>query len=225
MPVYDANGEPIVGKDGKALREVALDPDRAAIWRRIFDLIEEAHTPGEVAEILNRDRLRAVRGGKWNRKTIRRGVGNAWYAGKASGYGEQQDDHEPLIDPDRWAHIQTLLKRDDDVGERARKGGRPTSANDYLLRGIASCEICGEALYTRRLAGGRHYRCRAAREGLGTCDAPYIPAEPMERAVLDHLDCFIANVRGWLESGPPQRQPNANSSPGRSTASGRSVAR
>lgn len=57
---------------------------------------------------------------------------------------------------------------------------------------------CGEPLYTRRFAAGRHYVCAAVREARGTCRAPKIPAEVVERAVIDHLHGFIGDIEAWI---------------------------
>jgi len=201
-PVLDEDGRPMVGRDGRAVRDVALDPARAPLWRRIFDMVEHGHTCGEVRETLNADGIRKQRGGAWRTRDIRRGILNDWYCGRARAYGETiDDDHPALIEPERWERIAAMIRTD----ERASKGGRPpiAEADDYLLRGIASCMRCESSLYTRRLASGRQYVCRSVRESTG-CDANYIPAASVEQAVLDHLDSFIANVRGWLEQRTAQ---------------------
>jgi hypothetical protein len=91
----------------------------------------------------------------------------------------------------------TLVKRMDPVAVQARKGGRP-AADAYLLRGLAFCAWCDEPLYTRSLAAGRHYVCAAVRDARGTCDAPKIPAELVERAVIEHLHGFIGDVEAWV---------------------------
>jgi len=140
--------------------------------------------------------IRKQRGGLWRTRDIRKGVLDSWYAGKAKGYRDEIDDHEPMIDPDRWERIAAMVRTD----ERAAKGGRPALSDgaDYLLRGIGACIYCQSSLYTRRLASGRHYVCRSRRESTG-CDADYIPAEPIEQAVLDHLGAFVSNIREWIE--------------------------
>jgi hypothetical protein len=114
---------------------------------------------------------------------VRDTVENAVYAGwteLASG-GRLQGDHEPLINPERWGRIVTSVKRLDPVAVRSRRKGRKPAEN-YLLRGIATCGACGSALYTRRykrIPGERAYVCGAVREARGTCSASPIPAEPV----------------------------------------------
>lgn len=53
-------------------------------------------------------------------------------------------------------------------------------------------------MYARTLAHGRTYTCRAVRQAAGTCTAPHVPAELIERHVLDHLSTFIGSVESWI---------------------------
>jgi signal transduction histidine kinase len=202
--VIDANGRPIIGRDGRAVRDVALHAERAPIWLRVFDLIESGRTCGEVRATLHSEGIRKQRGAPWRTRDIRRGILDPWYAGRARSRKYDaviEDDHEPLIEPARWERIAELVRTD----ERAPKGGRPpmAEADNYLLRGVATSMRCDASLYTRRLASGRHYICRSVRESTG-CDANYIPAEAVEQAVLNHLDSFVADVRAWLEQRTAQ---------------------
>jgi hypothetical protein len=92
-----------------------------------------------------------------------------------------------VIVPDRHKRIVASVKRLDPVAVQSRRKG-PKPAENYLLRGIASCGKCGSSLYTRRhkrIAAERAYVCAAVREARGTCDAKPIPAEPVEHAVVD----------------------------------------
>jgi site-specific DNA recombinase len=182
----------LVGVDarGNPIREVVLDPKRAPVWRRIFDLVEAGHPPGEVREILNAEGVRMKSGKPWTTRAIRLGVRDDFYAGRAHAYGETiQNDHEPLIDPERWERIAALV-------ESGRSPRTQQMHRDWLLRGIASCGHCGERLYTR---SDRHtYVCKAVRESRGTCEVLPIPAEQAEQLVLDHLTNFVGGVEGWL---------------------------
>ena len=191
------NGVGLVGKDGRAERDVALDPDRRPVWDRIFDLIESGRDPGDVRATLNAEGVYRKSGKPWTTRDIRRGVLDDYYAGRAHAYGETiEDDHEPLIDPERWERIAAMVRTD----ERASKGGAAALAGgaDYLLRGIATCGCCGSSLRTRKLGRRPHVHLRAVREGHGTCEAPYIPAEAAEGIVLDHLNDFVGGMDEWL---------------------------
>jgi DNA invertase Pin-like site-specific DNA recombinase len=182
-----------IARDGRPIRHAVLDPDRAPVWRRIFDLVEMGHTPGEIRQTLNAEGVRMKSGKPWTTRAVRRGVLDDWYAGKAHAYGQAlEGDHEPLIEPDRWERSAATIDRK----HAPTRIVTSHSQRDWLLRGIANCGRCGEKLYTR--SDRRQYVCKAVREGHGTCDAPPIPAEQAERVVLDHLDDFVGGVEEWL---------------------------
>lgn len=201
VPVLREDGTPLVSRDGRVEQRRVVDPERAPLISRIFDLVEQGHTFGDVQRTLNREGHKTVRAKPWTTRRIRETLHNPYYAGFITAYNERiPGDHEPLIDYDRWQRILAGLERADPVARQARKGGnRP--AEDYLLRRVAFCGHCGLPLYTRRMAtvpGGRAYICRAVRQSEGTCQAPPIPAQLAETQVLEHLDCFIDNVRDWI---------------------------
>jgi hypothetical protein len=200
-PVLRDDGAPLVSRDGRVQQDRVVDPDRAPLIARIFDLVEQGHTFGDVQRTLNREGHKTMRGKPWTTRRIRATIHNPYYAGFITAYDERiPGDHEPLIDYERWQRILAGLERADPVAQQARKGGnRP--AEDYLLRRVAFCGHCGLPLYTRRMAsvpGERAYICRAVRQCEGTCQAPPIPAQLAETQVLEHLDCFIDNVRDWI---------------------------
>jgi DNA invertase Pin-like site-specific DNA recombinase len=180
-----------VDRRGNPVREVVIDDSRADIIRRIFDLVEAGHTPGEVHKMLNAEGLRTQRGKPWTTRKIRNIVRDGWYAGRANGYGETiENDHEPLIDQERWKRIAAMVPAE-------KQTGRTTNTTrDWLLQGIANCSGCGAKLYTR--ADTHQYVCKAVREGHGTCSALPIPAADAEQAVLNHLDVFVGDVEEWL---------------------------
>jgi hypothetical protein len=196
--VLDADGRPVVLRDGRAVQRRVLDPQRAPIIRRVFELVEEGHSFGDVQRRLNAEGVVTARGLRWTTRRIRETVRNPYYAGTVVAYGERvQGDHEPLIEADRFERLQAGLRRLDPAAVQRRKGGRPGNA-PYLLRGIAFCAVCGEAMYTRTLKNGRNYICRNKREGTGLCFAPALAATTVEGASLKHLDQFVGDVVDWL---------------------------
>jgi site-specific DNA recombinase len=176
---------------GRPVQALVLDAERATIWERIFEMVERGHTPGEIRQALNAEGIRTKRGKPWTTRAIRRGVRDDFYAGRAHAYGETiEDDHEPLIEPERWERIAAMVAS----GPRARTVKNPP--RDWLLQGISNCGLCGSTLYTR--SDRRTYVCKSVRESRGTCDALPIPAETAEQLVLDHLHDFVGDVEEWL---------------------------
>jgi hypothetical protein len=177
--------------DGEVVTRRVEDPERAPVARRIFEMVADGATFGEVARTLNREGVEPPRSRSraWEPRAVRRIVENRSYTG-TNGY-------PALIDVPLFERAQTTVRRLDPVAVAARKGGRK-SPEEYVLRGIASCARCGATLYTRRYATGRHYICADARQATGLCDAPAVPADVLEAKTLDHLGDFRFDVERWL---------------------------
>ncbi len=155
-----------------------------------------------------RDRLEALRQRyegcrpEWRNSTIKVLLRNTAYCGELQYYrtyhrrsaGGQQKlvqrpvtEHialpcPPLVDRDLWQRVQEMCRR-----RLAR--GKPRHGR-YLLSGLAYCQ-CGSRLNGGRVAAsGRpeyvYYICHRRRES-GTCQAPAIPAEQLESAVISRV--------------------------------------
>jgi site-specific DNA recombinase len=181
-------------ENGRPVTSRVVDEQRIPFVMRAMEMVESGSTFGDVSRRFNAEGLRTRRGKQWTTRAIREIVLNPDYTG-TTGYPQ-------VIDPERFERIVASVKRLDPVAVQARRKGRK-AAEDYLLRGIASCGLCGSSLYTRRykrVAGERAYICAAVREARGTCTAKPIPAIPVERAVIDDLDHFLADVEAWIQS-------------------------
>jgi DNA invertase Pin-like site-specific DNA recombinase len=176
--------------DGTVITTRIIDPVSAPTIERIFDMIESGSTFGDVARALNAEGVKGRRGKPWVSRTVRNILYNDSYTG-ANGYPQ-------IIQPDRYRSILGGLARMDPAAVQRRQGGRKPADISYFLRGIGFCARCGASLYTRQLAGGRHYLCRNARQATGLCDAPAIPASLIEGHVLNHLDVFIGSAEQWI---------------------------
>ena len=199
-PELDDGGKTVTARDGRVVYRRVPDPSRAPLIRRIYDMVEAGHSPGDVARALNADGTKTVRGKDWTSRRVGETVRNPYYAGWITAYGERmKGDHEALVDPERWERINANLRRLDPVAvQRRRQGRRPVE--DYLLRRVAFCGDCGSPLFTRRYAAGRHYICAAVRQARGTCDARAIPADVAEAQVLARLTTFVGDVERWVAS-------------------------
>jgi DNA invertase Pin-like site-specific DNA recombinase len=197
-PEFDEDGKTVTARDGRVVYRRVPDPSRAPIIKRMYDMVEAGHSPGDVARALNADGTKTVRGKNWTSRRVGETIRNPYYAGWITAYGERlRGDHAALIDPERWERINANLRRLDPVAaQRRRQGRRPIE--DYLLRRIAFCGHCGSPLFTRRYAAGRHYICAAVRQAQGTCDARAIPADVAEAQVLARLATFVGDVERWV---------------------------
>jgi DNA invertase Pin-like site-specific DNA recombinase len=140
-------------ENGRPVTSRVVDEQRIPFVMRAMEMVESGSTFGDVSRRFNAEGLRTRRGKQWTTRAIREIVLNPDYTG-TTGYPQ-------VTDPERFERIVASVKRLDPVAVQARRKGRK-AAEDYLLRGIASCGLCGSSLYTRRykrVAGERAYIC------------------------------------------------------------------
>jgi DNA invertase Pin-like site-specific DNA recombinase len=181
------DGKPVV-HSGYVVNDRVPDRDARLIVDEAFAMVENGATSGDVARALNARGVLTTRGNPWNRENVAGLLRNRNYIGEGG--------YPALVSPERWQAVQDQLNRVDATARHRRQGGAP-GGDDFLLRGIVFCARCGAPLWTRA-DHGRRYQCRQARRSTGLCDAPPIPADVLERHVLNHLDTFIGSVEGWL---------------------------
>mgnify|MGYP001275467322 CR=1 FL=1 len=76
---------------------------------------------------------------------------------------------------------------------------RQVTSGRYLLRGLLTCQPCGELLLPSFSAtGGRYYGCPRRR-----CPRPWVPAEQTERRVWAHV---AATCRGIARDLPTEQR-------------------
>jgi hypothetical protein len=109
---------------------------------------------------------------------------NPIYTGRLT-WGDltQEDCHEPIVSKEQFQRVQAIL----DQTTKHRSNRQRSRGRSYLLRSLVRCG-CG-AMMSPKGAHGRngkfhYYECtRKNHFGLTECDAPGIPAEPLEEAV------------------------------------------
>jgi hypothetical protein len=121
---------------------------------------------------------------------VQRLLRNRYYVGKIvykRGTPEEQEfegRHEPLIDPDTFAKVQTLLDEKRVAGERPR-------VRQHYLRGTVYCGECGNRL-TFGISTGRngqkypYFFCSARINGTTCAQRVNIRPELIERAIEQH---------------------------------------
>jgi DNA invertase Pin-like site-specific DNA recombinase len=214
-------GEPLGGKlpDGyvKVDGAIALDPERAQVIARAFELADGGFAPANVARQLNAEGHVTKGGGAFDRRRIQDTLSNPFYAGRiARGRATPgaevettQGTHPALIDPDTFDRIQLdTAGRDRAAG--SKREGRPNTR--HVFARLGECARCARAgrfgrMYARtstyrRKDGSRKrtYHCQHAFNGTGLCDAPPVDAAVAEAAFLDHLQHFYLDADSWLEA-------------------------
>jgi DNA invertase Pin-like site-specific DNA recombinase len=120
-PIGYRNVQRSDGRHVTALIEV--DPERAAIVRRIFEMYNAGEHILGIAQRLNREGVPSPKGKRWQRPSVRHILRNAFYVGRlvARTYGVERDgDWEPLVSPETWQATQKRLAQ----RRRLRTAGR-----------------------------------------------------------------------------------------------------
>lgn len=171
--------------DGREIRTITLDPDRAPLIKLAFELYATGdYSTIELAAILEAQGLRS----RGTRKCPPKPLGfnriaqllhNPYYAGSFTYGGKHYSGrHEPLVDEETFDKVQQILKAQRQSGERSWK-------HHNYLRGTLYCP-CGRRLLYSRNRGHRgdiyeYYVC--AGKHVRTCTQPYHRAADVEGAV------------------------------------------
>ena len=197
-------------------KRLEVDPSRASVIRRIFELYEQGNGTLRIADTLNKEGYRTRAGVLWNFTTLRRMLRNPAYVGDVV-YGARErtpappsddnplerryrtvmtkdmdrvaiyrDAHEPIVGRSQWERVQDMID-----GKKTPPGRK---RHDYLLIGMLKCK-CGASMTTKYNGRGtRYYRCaRKFSRGQSVCDQAYIRADEIEPFVLDRVRSDVMN--------------------------------
>ncbi len=212
---FDEKGEPVRG-----LREI--DPEKAAIVRRIFRDYADGRSARQIAGDLNAEGLPAPRGGIWRASTLaghrRDGMSilaNPIYIGQLlygrtesitdprtrkrstrKGQGEVASGEAPklrIIEDELWQQVQAQLEeRSTGPTERQR---RPR----HLLSKLGQCGVCGGTWIITR---DSYFGCSSVIDGRACTNRRLIKKDEYEQRVLAELrDKMLAPdvVEAYLE--------------------------
>jgi site-specific DNA recombinase len=209
-----------VEHEGKQINTVQLDPKRAPLVRKAFELYATGDYGLERLEATMADLgLTARACGRWPErpvsfKWLHRMLKDPYYLGYVPYKGELYPGrHEPIVD-------QRLFDRTQEVLDLRSKNGQRDRVLQHYLKGILFCDRCERHERTSRLiyteARGRsgrrygYFLCRGRQDGV--CDLPHLPAEVVEQAIVDHYADlqlpadFAAEVRTRLETALSDEQ-------------------
>jgi len=122
---------------------------------------------------------------------------NVAYLGKLKYKSEvHEGEHEPIISRDVWNRVQSLLQRNGSHG-----GALIRNRFGTILKGLLYCKSCNCSMSpTHATKQNKRYRCNvcnnATKRGWHNCSGQSLPANEIERFVLDQIRCF---GRSWQE--------------------------
>jgi site-specific DNA recombinase len=171
------------------------DPERAPLVRESF----ERYATGEesdrtIAAWLNAKGARTTYGRAFSKDTVREMLVNAAYCGYVNGLRSKDRSirglHEPIVSEELFDRVQEVRS----WRLRVLKPGRPSE--DYLLRKLLYCDLCGARMHGTK-GGGKHirrYQCSTRRYS-GDCSQAITRAEPLEAQLVDWIRDFQPSPR------------------------------
>lgn len=186
--------------DGREVRTVELDPDRAPLIRWAFQQYATGDwTVPDLCAALTAKGLTTRPGPKTPAKalhpnTLYAVLHNAYYMGVVMYEGAQHPGrHTPLVTPSLFLSVQALLTARDHGGSKRRK-------HDHYLKGSLFCGTCGERLCISPSKGRGGvtylYAFCLGRHGSNTCTQPYFQVEIIE----DTIENFYRSVQADTDS-------------------------
>lgn len=155
-------------------------PAEKPFVRKVFKLFLE-HNLGSklIARKMRREDHTSRRSGKWARTTVYKMLVNPVYAGLYEVDGEiKKAPHEAIIT--REEHEQVLAR----LAERGPEIAR-TNLSQNVLTGLIKCGLCGSAMTTGKGKGNYYYACNRTKNL--DCPMEWVPAEPLEAAVIEDI--------------------------------------
>ena len=183
---------------GAVKKKIVVHPEEAEVVRLIYDWYLSNMGAKAIAERLNSE-ARTYRGKVWCKNRVLDIIGDEAYVGRY--YFNRKDKKTNRLRPrSEWIMIPVKPIVDSEVWERARAvkeernpnrpDGNPAIATRTLLTGIARCGLCGGPMALETAKGGRfaYYNCAGhLRRGKSACPGQRVPADRLERAVIDHM--------------------------------------
>jgi site-specific DNA recombinase len=201
-----SGGMPLLGYDVVATKLVVL-PIEAERVRQIFELYLEHGALVQHGALVPTVTDLNRRGWATKQWTTKKGVSrggipfgktrlhhlltNVTYLGKIRYRDEvHEGEHEAVVDRETFERVQKLL-----AGNGLGRGGRSGSRHAGILSGLLRCGSCNcGMMHTYTTKGSRRYRyyvcANAQQRGWKSCPGPSLPANEIERFVVDEIRCI-----------------------------------
>jgi site-specific DNA recombinase len=192
------NGGQLLGYDNTD-EGLAPNEEEAALVRLMFDKYLELGSITSLVQFINDAGYRTKRyvsrrgkvhgGTKYYVTTVKQILQNPVYIGKIRYKGEiHPGRHQAIIDEELFRDVQRHLE----VHTKPRRNFRRPMKHTFILQGLVRCGKCGSFMTTKYCTGSRglryYYQCtKNSHRGKAECDMRYVPAEELERLVIEKL--------------------------------------
>lgn len=207
-------------KDPQDHNRLVIDPEAAAVVRRIFARYLQGTGVGKIAQLLNEAAIpppSAYRAGQegrdlpqpmplWSKPTVRRILSTQTYVGdmvQGRVRKVSYKSHKTVRLPQQaWIVVSdthpAIVSRRDFAAVQERLGRsvrKQHNAPPHLLAGLVRCGICGGKMELTGTATRRYYRCRTAQKSRTACPGqPYLPMQDLEAIVRERGAAWIGTV-------------------------------
>jgi site-specific DNA recombinase len=193
--------------EGREVRTVVLDPERAPLVRQAFELFATGQYSGVQLQALMADAGLRTRGDKRRLPTalslsrLYVVLSDRYYLGVVTHHGEEYPGrHEPLVTPDVFERVQRVLALRGGGGTRARR-------HEHYLKGALWCRRCGSRLVLNPGTGngGTYFYFFCVGRRRRGCTLPLLPVDAVAKALEVHYATvrlspdFQAAVRAQLD--------------------------
>ncbi|TVQ64290.1 MAG: recombinase family protein [Phycisphaerales bacterium] len=196
-----SGGRSVLGYDiDPDTKRLVVNAGEAKLVREIFGLYLEQRSLLAVSRAFNARGLTTKRvvtkrgkvyGGRaWDKPAVLAVLTNVLYAGRVRYKTETYaGEHEAIVDEAVWARTQETLRFNGRTG-----GMHQRNKHSAVLKGLLHCAPCGAAMgHTATVNGSkdrlyRYYVCyKAQKQGWDACPCRSLPAEQIERFVIDRV--------------------------------------
>ncbi len=195
----------ILGANGK----LRLDPKKAAVVRRIFDMTLKGVGQHAIAETFNREQVKTFNGAAyWHRSTVKKTLENPAAVGRLIAHRVEYEDgrkvRKPVVEVEN--HFPAVVPREtwrrvhDMRGHASQPAPKGPSALQNVLAGLARCPFCSGAMTrvvkgptTSKKAGSPYLVCAKAKAGAG-CQYKAVKMDSVESGLHDSWSGLLGTM-------------------------------
>ncbi len=200
-----------IDAEGRELRTVVTDPDRAALVRKAFELYATGDwTVRALTDHVQNLGLTTVPTPKMTSRPVREGhlhkiLVNPYYTGVTTYKGVQYEGrHEALVDAETFERCKTILE--------SHLQGERTKKHPHFLKSTVYCGHCGERMLVQistSKTGDKYpyFYCAGRHSKRTRCDMKAVLIDEVERKITDyyrHLELdptFRSRVEAMIRDG------------------------